>query len=32
MITDPKMRTKTYDVTVERYDVSVEENQVYVHL
>ncbi|MBP1153612.1 MULTISPECIES: Rieske (2Fe-2S) protein [unclassified Paenibacillus] len=32
MITDPKMRTKTYDVTVERYDVSVEENQLYVHI
>jgi 3-phenylpropionate/trans-cinnamate dioxygenase ferredoxin subunit len=32
MIVDPKMRTKTYDVTVERFDISVEENQVFVHL
>jgi nitrite reductase (NADH) small subunit len=32
MVVDPKMRTKTYDVTVEKYDVVVNEDQVYVHL
>jgi nitrite reductase (NADH) small subunit len=32
LIVDPKMRTMTYDVSVERYDVSVEEEQVYVHM
>ena len=32
MIVDPKIRTKSYEVTVERYDVSVEENNVYIHL
>ncbi|WP_134703014.1 Rieske (2Fe-2S) protein [Ammoniphilus sp. YIM 78166] len=32
MVVDPKMRTKSYEVTVERYDVSIEENNVYVHL
>lgn len=32
MIVDPKMRTKTYDVTVERYDVSVEDGNVIVHM
>ena len=32
MIVDPKMRTMTYDVTVEKYDVSVDEDQVFVHI
>ncbi|ALS21422.1 MULTISPECIES: Rieske (2Fe-2S) protein [Paenibacillus] len=32
MIVDPKMRTKSYEVTVERYDVSIEDNEVYIHL
>lgn len=32
MIVDPKMRTKSYEVTVERYDVSIEDNHLYVHL
>lgn len=32
MIVDPQTRTKTYDVTVERYDVTVDEEQVFVHL
>jgi 3-phenylpropionate/trans-cinnamate dioxygenase ferredoxin subunit len=32
MIVDPKMRTMTYDVTVERYDVSIDEDQVFVHV
>jgi 3-phenylpropionate/trans-cinnamate dioxygenase ferredoxin subunit len=32
MIVDPKTRTKTYDVTVERYDVSVDEDNVIVHV
>lgn len=33
MIVDPKMRTMTYDVSVEKYDVSVdEEDQVFVHI
>jgi nitrite reductase (NADH) small subunit len=32
MVVDPKTRTMTYDVTVEKYDVSVEEEQVYVQL
>lgn len=33
MVVDPKTRTKTYDVTVERYDVSIEnEDQLFVHL
>lgn len=32
MIVDPKTRTKTYDVTVERYDVTVDEEIVIVHV
>ncbi|MEF3307560.1 Rieske (2Fe-2S) protein [Paenibacillus sp. GYB004] len=32
MIVDPATRTKTYDVTVERYDVSVEDGNVIVHM
>jgi nitrite reductase (NADH) small subunit len=32
MIVDPKTRTKTYDVTVEKYDVSVEEECIFVHM
>jgi 3-phenylpropionate/trans-cinnamate dioxygenase ferredoxin subunit len=32
MIVDPAMRTKTYEVTVETYGVSVEEGQVYIHV
>lgn len=33
MIVDPKMRTMTYDVTVEKYDVSVDsEDRLYVHI
>lgn len=32
MIVDPKTRTKTYDVTVERYDVSVDEENVIIHV
>ncbi|RKN85491.1 Rieske (2Fe-2S) protein [Paenibacillus ginsengarvi] len=32
MIVDPKTRTKTYDVTVEKYEVSVDEQYLFVHL
>lgn len=32
MVVDPSMRTKTYDVSVEKYDVVVNEDQVFVHL
>jgi len=32
MVVDPKTRTKTYDVTVERYDVTVNEDQLFVHV
>ncbi|MDF2660110.1 MAG: Rieske [2Fe-2S] protein [Paenibacillus sp.] len=32
MIVDPATRTKTYDVTVERYDVCVEDGNVIVHM
>lgn len=32
MIVDPKMRTKTYEVTVETFDVSVEDEVVVVHI
>ncbi|SDD57289.1 Ferredoxin subunit of nitrite reductase or a ring-hydroxylating dioxygenase [Paenibacillus sp. UNCCL117] len=33
MVVDPKMRTMTYDVSVEKYDVSVdEEDRVFVHI
>lgn len=32
MIVDPSMRTMTYDVSVEKYDVVVDEEQVFVHI
>ncbi|TXK68953.1 Rieske (2Fe-2S) protein [Paenibacillus sp. N3.4] len=32
MIVDPRTRTKTYDISVERYDVSVNEEQIFVLL
>ncbi|CAG7627499.1 Rieske (2Fe-2S) protein [Paenibacillus allorhizosphaerae] len=32
MIVDPAMRTKSYEVTVEKFDVSVEEGHVIVHM
>jgi 3-phenylpropionate/trans-cinnamate dioxygenase ferredoxin subunit len=32
MIVDPKMRAKSYDVSVEKYDVSVDEERIYVHV
>jgi 3-phenylpropionate/trans-cinnamate dioxygenase ferredoxin subunit len=32
MIVDPAMRTKSYEVTVEKFDVSVDDDQVVVHL
>ncbi|WP_284645066.1 Rieske (2Fe-2S) protein [Paenibacillus silviterrae] len=32
MIVDPALRTKSYEVTVERFGVSVEDGQVIVHL
>lgn len=32
MIADPKMRTKIYEVTVERYDVSIEDDHVYIYV
>lgn len=32
MVVDPKTRTKTYDVTVERFDVSVDEEQIFIHM
>lgn len=32
MVVDPRTRTKTYDVTVERYDVTAEEEMLYVHM
>jgi nitrite reductase (NADH) small subunit len=31
MVADPKKKIKTYEVTVERYDVSIEENLLYLH-
>lgn len=32
MMVDPSRRTKTYEVTVERYDVTVDEEQIFVHI
>lgn len=32
MIVDPAMRTKSYEVTVEKFDVSVEDGNVIVHM
>lgn len=32
MVVDPRTRTKSYDVTVERYDVTVDEEQIFVHM
>ncbi|TNJ63977.1 Rieske (2Fe-2S) protein [Paenibacillus hemerocallicola] len=32
MIVDPKMRTKTYEVTVETFDVTVVDEMVVVHM
>lgn len=32
MAVDPKKRTKSYEVTVERFDVSVEDKDIYVHI
>jgi nitrite reductase (NADH) small subunit len=32
LIVDPKMRTMTYEVTVEQYDVTVEKEQIFVHV
>lgn len=32
MIVDPAMRTKSYEVTVEKFDVSVEDGNVVVHM
>ncbi|MFC4597414.1 Rieske (2Fe-2S) protein [Cohnella hongkongensis] len=33
MVVDPRMRTMTYDVSVEKYDVSVDqEDHVFVHI
>ncbi|MFM1653276.1 Rieske (2Fe-2S) protein [Brevibacillus sp. B_LB10_24] len=32
LIVDPKMRTKSYEVTVERFDVSVEDGDVYIQV
>ncbi|MDF2726033.1 MAG: Rieske [2Fe-2S] protein [Paenibacillus sp.] len=32
MVVDPKTRMKTYEVTVERYDVTVQEESVFVHV
>jgi 3-phenylpropionate/trans-cinnamate dioxygenase ferredoxin subunit len=32
MIVDPATRTKSYEVTVERFDVSVEDDSVIVHM
>ncbi|MCY9698173.1 Rieske (2Fe-2S) protein [Paenibacillus alginolyticus] len=32
MVVDPKMRTKSYDVTVETFDISVNSGNVILHL
>jgi 3-phenylpropionate/trans-cinnamate dioxygenase ferredoxin subunit len=32
MIVDPAMRTKSYEVTVEKFDVTVEDGEVMVHV
>lgn len=32
LVVDPSTRTKTYEVTVERFDVTVDQEQVYVHV
>lgn len=32
MVVDPALRTKSYEVTVEQFDVSVEEGHVVVHM
>ncbi|TNJ65991.1 Rieske (2Fe-2S) protein [Paenibacillus hemerocallicola] len=32
MIVDPAMRTKSYEVTVEKFDVSLEDGHVVVHM
>lgn len=32
MVVDKRTRTKCYEVTVEKYDVSLEEEQVFVHV
>ncbi|TBL72377.1 Rieske (2Fe-2S) protein [Paenibacillus thalictri] len=32
MVVDPKTRTKTYDVTVEKYNVTVDEECIFVHM
>jgi len=32
MIVDPRMRTKSYEVTVETFDVNVEENVIVIHI
>jgi nitrite reductase (NADH) small subunit len=32
LVVDPKLRTKTYDVTVEKYDVSVDDGKVILNL
>jgi 3-phenylpropionate/trans-cinnamate dioxygenase ferredoxin subunit len=32
MIVDPVMRTKSYEVTVEKFDVTVEDGEVVVHV
>jgi len=32
MVVDPKTRTKVYDVSVEKYDVVVKEEQIFVHM
>ncbi|ULL16771.1 Rieske (2Fe-2S) protein [Paenibacillus sp. H1-7] len=32
MMVEPKTRTKVYDVTVEKYNVSVDEESIFVHV
>lgn len=32
MVVDPATRTRSYDVTVEKFNVSVEEEQIFVHV
>ena len=32
MVVDKRMRTKCYEVTVEKYDVTLEDQQVFVHM
>ncbi|MDF2721015.1 MAG: Rieske [2Fe-2S] protein [Paenibacillus sp.] len=32
MVVDPRTRTKVYDVSVEKFDITIDEEQVFVHM